>query len=99
MHGPSTATAASARQAADDDAEERDDGVDDGLETGGDGIDNGHDAVADCAENGLDLWGFVSACMEMKVLLGYKTYAGYYGTHGCGWGGWLLQVEGFLLRG
>ena len=52
--GLAPATATAACQAADDDAEQRDDGVDDGLETGGDGVNNGHDAVADGAEHGFD---------------------------------------------
>lgn len=52
---PSSATATSAGQARDDDAEQRDDGIDDGLQSGGNGVNNGHDAVADRAEDGLDL--------------------------------------------
>jgi hypothetical protein len=55
MRGPPSAAAATAAcQAADDDAEEGDDGVDDCLKTSSDGVDNGHDAVADGAEDGLD---------------------------------------------
>lgn len=49
MRCPPAATA-SAGEAADDDAEEGDNGVDDGLETSSDGVDNGHDAVADRPE-------------------------------------------------
>ena len=46
VRGPSPAAAATtAGQAADDDAEEGDDGVDDRLKTSSDGVDNGHDAV------------------------------------------------------
>lgn len=56
--GPPAAT--SAGEAADDDAEERDNGVDDGFETGSDGVNNRHDAVADGAEDALDLCGCVS---------------------------------------
>ena len=51
---PST-TATTAGEAADDDAEEGDDGVDDRLKTSSDGVDNGHDAVSDGAEEVLDL--------------------------------------------
>ena len=61
LHAAASAAAASARQARDDDAEQRDDGVDDGLESGGNGVDDCHDAVADRAEDGLDLVA-VSAC-------------------------------------
>lgn len=51
VRGPSPAAAATAAgQAADDDAEEGDDGVDDRLKTSSDGVDNGHDAVSDGAE-------------------------------------------------
>jgi hypothetical protein len=60
VRGPSL-PATTAREAVDDDAEERDDGVDDGLDAGGDGINNRHDAVADGAEDRLDLL-FVSFC-------------------------------------
>jgi len=50
MRCPLSAAAASAGEAADDDAEEGDDGVDDCLKTSSDGVDNGHDAVSDGAE-------------------------------------------------
>ena len=62
----SAATAASAGQAGDDDAKQRDDGVDDGLQSGGNGVNNGHDAVADRAEDGLDLR-TVSQCTGVTV--------------------------------
>ena len=50
MRCPLSAATASAGEAADDDAEEGDDGVDDCLKTSSDGVDNGHDAVSDGAE-------------------------------------------------
>ena len=55
LHAASSAAAASARQAGDDDVEQRDDGIDNGLQSGGNGVDDGHDAVADRAEDGFDL--------------------------------------------
>lgn len=58
MRGSPPAAALAAGKAADDDAEEADDGVDDGLDAGCDGVDNGHDAVADCPEDGLDLFDY-----------------------------------------
>jgi hypothetical protein len=64
VRGPSL-PATTAREAVDDDAEERDDGVDDGLDAGGDGINNRHDAVADGAEDRLDLLLFVSFCAQV----------------------------------
>jgi len=54
MRCPLSAATASAGEAADDDAEEGDDGVDDCLKTSSDGVDNGHDAVSDGAEDRLD---------------------------------------------
>lgn len=50
MRCPLATAATSAGEAADDDAEEGDDGVDDCLKTSSDGINNGHDAVSDSAE-------------------------------------------------
>jgi hypothetical protein len=50
MSRPSAAAATSTGEAADDDAEEGDNGVDDCLKTSSDGVDDGHDAVADRTE-------------------------------------------------
>ncbi|QRC94012.1 hypothetical protein JI435_404990 [Parastagonospora nodorum SN15] len=73
--GLAPTAAAAACQAADDDAEQRDDGVDDGLETGGNGVDNGHDAVADGAEHRFDLF-HISTCESLAAAIVYvETYA------------------------
>jgi len=62
-----------ARQARDDDAEERNNGIDDCSAGGSDGANDRHDGVAYRAEDGLDtrydgahferLWGDVSGCL------------------------------------
>lgn len=64
---PTATAAASAGEAGDDDAEQRDDGVDDGLQSSGNGVNNCHDAVANRAEDGLDLQ-TVSQCTETNAL-------------------------------
>jgi hypothetical protein len=86
MRSPASPGAtAAARQAADDDAEQRDNGVDDGLETGGNGVDNRHDAVADGAENRLDLLCLlVQARLKNTQDVKEGTYAGYNSAHYCG---------------
>jgi hypothetical protein len=69
VRGPSPAAAATtAGQAADDDAEEGDDGVDDRLKTSSDGVDNGHDAVSDGAENRLDARYYGTHCCGVVLV-------------------------------
>jgi len=66
---PSPSTAATTTgEAADDDAEEGDNGVDDRLKTSSDGVDNGHDAVSDGAENRLDARYYGTHCSGVVVV-------------------------------